>query len=293
MVQHTLHHLSPHVYWLSPDSSTDRPVLGVVAGGARTLLVDAGNSPAHAHMLHEMVAAHDIAPPAFIALTHWHWDHVFGTSAFDLPTFASQETKRIISIMSRFDWSDAALDARVDTGSEIAFCRDMIKLELPDRSDLRIRPPDIGFATHVEIDLGGTTCQIIHIGGDHAPDSSIVYIPEDRVLFLGDCFYDDLYHGPRRLTTTHLFPLLDRLLSYDADYYIASHHDQPLSRADMIEEARVLTTIGRVVSQYGLEREAIHAALPSALGQPLVEDHIEIADAFLAGLRLPIVESVL
>lgn len=293
MSTHVLSQIAAHVHWLSPDATTDRPILGVVSGSRGTLLIDAGNSPTHARILLSELARRELAQPAYAMLTHWHWDHVFGTVALDVPTFAHTETKRIVEIMARLDWSDAALDQRVVEGSEIAFCRDMIKAELPERSGLTLRPPEIGFTAQVELDLGNVSCQIVHVGGDHSPDSSIAYIPEERIMFLGDCIYDDLYHGPRRCTTATLFPLLDHLLSYDAEYYLAAHHTEPLSKAELANEAALLKTIGSLVEREGPDRDAILARLPSILSIPLDDDHIEIADAFLAGLRMPVVQSVL
>ncbi|GAB4428720.1 MAG: hypothetical protein Fur0044_26540 [Anaerolineae bacterium] len=46
-----LQKLNRHVYWLPPDDRTDRPILGAITGERATLLVDAGNSPAHAQLL--------------------------------------------------------------------------------------------------------------------------------------------------------------------------------------------------------------------------------------------------
>ena len=282
--------LAPHTHWLPADSTTDRPILGAISGASGTLLVDSGNSPAHAHILLREIARCALPAPRFVMLTHWHWDHVFGTAALDLPTFAHHETARIVTIMAGQDWSDAALDQRVADGREIAFCRDMIAAELPDRTGLTIRPPEIAFATRIDLDLGGVTCQIDHVGGDHAHDSSVVYVPRDRVVFLGDCIYDDIYHGPRRLTTAQLFPLLETLLAYDADYYLAGHHAAPMSRAELAAEAALLGAIGRLADRHGDDREKIVAALPEATGAPLSDEHVEIADAFLAGVRMPNVE---
>jgi glyoxylase-like metal-dependent hydrolase (beta-lactamase superfamily II) len=84
LAQQRLNQISHHVHWLSPDSATDRPVVGAVAGARGTLVVDAGNSPAHAQLLLRELAGRGVAPPAFVALTHWHWDHVFGTYVLNL-----------------------------------------------------------------------------------------------------------------------------------------------------------------------------------------------------------------
>lgn len=287
-----LNQISPHVYWLPPDSATDRPVLGVVAGSRGSLIVDAGNSPAHTHLLLEEIAKQGIAPPLFAMLTHWHWDHVFGSSALQVPTFAHYETRRIVTLMAQMNWSDAALDERVENGTEIPFCRDMMKLELPNRENLVIRPPDIGFNHEVEIDLGGVTCHLLHVGGDHAHDSSVVYVPEDKVMFLGDCIYHDLYHGPGRYTTTNLFPLLNGLWEYEVNFYLPGHHVEPLSRAQFNEEIYFLKTIGRLVGSVGDDRQAGLELLRQVFGTAVSDDHVEVMDMFLAGLRLPDVKPV-
>ncbi len=126
MPEHTLRRLTNHVWWLNPYADTDRPTLGVVVGSVGSLVVDAGASPAHARTLRAELERHALPPPRFVALTHWHWDHVFGLAAFDAPALASLETQRIVGVMAGQDWSDAALDERVAQGREIAFCRDML-----------------------------------------------------------------------------------------------------------------------------------------------------------------------
>ena len=285
MVTQQFHRLTDHVYYLSPDSTTDRPVLGAIAGTKGTLVVDAGNSPAHAQVLLDYLAAANLAPPRYLALTHWHWDHWFGAAVFDLPTFAHVETRRILVEQAAWDWNDAALDARVTQGIEIAFCRDMLKAELPDRSGLVLRPPDIAFTDTLEIDLGGVTCRLIHVGGDHAADSTIVFIPEERVVFLSDCRYEDLYVTPRRYTTAKVFPLFERLLGLEADIYLGGHEPEPIPRTALTAEAALLRQIGQTVDRIGDDRDAVRVALQQQTGRPLAADWVEFADLFLAGIR--------
>jgi glyoxylase-like metal-dependent hydrolase (beta-lactamase superfamily II) len=273
---------TPHVHYLEPDERTDRPALGVITGERRTLIVDAGNSAAHAHLLLGNLVAAEIPPPSLVAITHWHWDHVFGIATLNVTTLAHVETRRIVSEMARLDWSDQALDRRVEQGLEIAFCRDMIKAELPDRTDLVLRPPDIGFTERVEIDLGGVECQIIHVGGDHSADATIVHVPEDRIAFLGDCLAPDLYSGPDRYTAAKALPMMDRLLAVDAERYLEAHATEPMTRAELTAFAELLETVVRLITQEG-ERTAILARLGEHLGIELDEEHLQIVDAFLTG----------
>jgi glyoxylase-like metal-dependent hydrolase (beta-lactamase superfamily II) len=276
----SLRQISEHVYWLPPNAATDRPILGAVVGHSDTLAVEAGNSTAHARLFLGQLEKNHLPPPCFLTATHWHWDHVFGAEAFRVPYFATAETRRIVSEMAGLDWSDAALDARVQAGAEIEFCSVNIKAELPDRSGLNILPPNIGYTAPIEIGLGGVTACLIPVGGDHSSDSSVIYIPEDKILFLGDCHYMDLYSGPLSYTTRKLFPLLDLLLSLEVDYYLGAHESEPISRQQMLASAAQMKTIGRRVDEIGLDRTAVLASLPG----PLDADTLEIADAFLAGL---------
>lgn len=285
MKQFLLNQISKHVYWLAPDGTTDRPMLGAIVGKRATLLVDAGNSPRHANLFLEELVKRDLAKPNYVVLTHWHWDHVFGASVFDIPIFAHEETKQAVEDMAQLDWGDEALDRRVEEATEIEFCRDMIKAEMPDRGDLQLKPPNISFVTQLEFDLDGVKCLVKHVGGDHASDSSIVCIPEDSIVFLSDCLYEDIFHGPRKYTTKKLFPLIDEIVSYKADYYLLGHHEKPMSRVEMVEYTQLLRLIGEQVEQAGSDRELILRELVEKTGNPLDDDSIEIVDAFLAGLQ--------
>lgn len=290
MPPHTLHQLTPRVWWLDPYAATDRPTLGVIVGERGCLLVDAGASPDHVAALRGEMARHSLPAPLLVALTHWHWDHVFGAASLGVPVIASRETRRALLQLAALDWGDAALDARVAAGVEIAFCRDMLRLEWPDRANLVIEPPTIAFDGELTLDLGGLECRLIHVGGNHSPDGIVAHVPAERVALIGDAIYEDMYHGPNRLTVGQLFPLLDRLIALDVDYYLTGHDPEPLSRSRLLADAEILRTIGAAVVRTGDHREAALAAAASDLGAPLDDEQVATLDAFLAGLRVPYVE---
>ena len=282
---HHLQAFTEHIHWLPPYAPTDRPALGLITGRRETLLVDAGASAAHARLLLDGAAAHHLRSPTLLHLTHWHWDHVFAGGSFAVPTFASRETRRIVTGLAALPWDDAALDARVAEGTEIPFCRDMIRAELPDPNRApAIRPPTVGFSGEVDRDLGGLTVTLAHVGGDHAADSSIVYVPDDGVAFLGDCLGSSIYGGPRRYTATNLLPLFDRLLRYDAAWYVLGHAPEPLPRAELGAWAAHVHALVVALDRYGADRAAVVAAAGEALGAPLTADDLEDLDLLLQGL---------
>jgi glyoxylase-like metal-dependent hydrolase (beta-lactamase superfamily II) len=285
MGQSPLIQVSEHVYRLAPDERTDRPVLGVVVGERASLVIDAGNSPAHANLLFNEMTGFGIWKPDYVVLTHWHWDHVFGISAFGAPVFAHEETTRAIREMSGLDWSDEALDRRVEEGLEIEFCRDMFKAEWTDHRDLHLRTPDVSFKDNLVFDLGDVSCHIQHVGGDHSADSCIAFIPEDQVLFLGDCLNEDLHHGPPNYTMKKLVPLIDSIMSFQADHYFWGHSPEAMLRTEMLDFFNTLKLIGEMAEQTGDKRDQLLERVKIELGRSLNDEDIEIADAFLAGFH--------
>lgn len=218
-----IHQLTERVWYSDPVAAGDRPVLGIAAGEERSLLIDGGNSPAHVGEL--LSAGLPIPPIAAIALTHWHWDHCFGAVSTGLPVIACQETERKLRWTRSLTWTDAAIAARVAEGTEMEFCRENIAIEWPG-DDRKIQVPTASrvYAEGLTLDLGGLTARLLPVESDHAPDCRVVYLVEERVVFLGDCLYLNMNREPwyRSVTKTRL--LLAALLALDADWYVPAHH---------------------------------------------------------------------
>ena len=184
-------------------------------------------------------------------LTHWHWDHSFGGAALDVPIIAHRSTATELAHQASLDWSDAALDARVEAGTEIAFCRDMIRIEIPDRSDLDIVLPQIVFDDHLELDLGGVHVAIDHVGGDHAADSAVFHVVEDGLIVLGDCLYQRLYAPEPFLTIASVRSLASRVGAYGARLAIEGHNDQVLDADALATRLADLTDAADRVDRLG------------------------------------------
>jgi glyoxylase-like metal-dependent hydrolase (beta-lactamase superfamily II) len=278
-----LNRIGERIFWSAPDEKTDRSVMAAVMGRRCTLIVEAGASSAHAAQFRAALDEIGGAPTRFVALTHWHWDHVLGIAELKLPTIAQRETRQRIQAMAQLDWRDGALDGRVERGEELAFIAEHIKIELTNeqRKRLVIALPDILFDDNLEIDLGGLTAQLIHVGGDHSSDSTVVFIPEERVVFLGDCFYcgfigDDLFY-----TNGRLFPLLEQLLALPADTFVLAHNPTPLTRSEFLQEAEQLKAAGNALKLAENDFDAALALLP----EPHTEDQLLNLKYFLRGLK--------
>ena len=165
--------VSEHVWWMPP-GPPDRPSLCAVVGERWTLALDAGSSRAHTR---EFLAGLPARPSA-VAYTHSHWDHVFGGVEIGGLVIAHRLTAQKLDEMSARDWTD---DATVN---------EHIRAELPAPRVVEIASADIVFDTALELDLGGVCVRVEHVGGPHAPDSCVMFVEGDGVLFLGDCLCD-------------------------------------------------------------------------------------------------------
>ncbi|MDQ1000506.1 glyoxylase-like metal-dependent hydrolase (beta-lactamase superfamily II) [Neobacillus niacini] len=238
--------LANRVYYMPHYSETDRPSLGLICGDTFSVIVDSGNSPAHARDFLNLVQKMDIPPVKFVVITHWHWDHIFGMKTMGFLTISHEGTKKKLEYLRTLKWDDASLDARVETGEEIEFCSVMIKREMPARNHLELKVPEITFNHTIELDLGGVTCIVEHVGGVHAQDSSIIYIPNEKVMFLGDCIYQDFYSGDWSYNLNELVVLLEKIKKYDVNCYVTGHQD-PKTHEEMWAFFDDLTTIGEIV----------------------------------------------
>jgi glyoxylase-like metal-dependent hydrolase (beta-lactamase superfamily II) len=292
--QRTLQPVTDYAYYLPAVVTTDRPILGVVHGTRYTLLIDGGNSLAHARVLQDALAAAHLPAPDFVTLSHSHWDHIFGAAAWEAPLLAEARIAANLQAQHALEWHDEALEARVKDGTEIPFCRDMIRAELPDNHRrVTIRTADVRFEDKLMLDLGEVSCELVHVGGEHAADSTVVYAyPTDNrsggVLFLGDCTYHNLYN--RQAEGSYDIQALQRLLThlaaFPASHYLASHHDAPQDSAAFRREMEFLSTIGRTVEAYGFDGDAVLEMLSRRYGMRPDDEVRSTVHAFQLGLRL-------
>jgi glyoxylase-like metal-dependent hydrolase (beta-lactamase superfamily II) len=185
-----------------------------------------------------------------------------------VPVIAHEETARQLAVLAGYDWSDAALDQRLATGEEIEMCAHDIKLELPEPRNVRIAQAALTYMSLLNAKLGGVTCRIQHVGGDHAADSSVIHILPDRVVFLGDCLYEAIYTPKRHYTKQQLEDLLEAISYLDADYYIWGHDPQVMTWEQFNAIIEKLSLALRLFEEHGDDDAAIHAALPTNDGKP-------------------------
>jgi glyoxylase-like metal-dependent hydrolase (beta-lactamase superfamily II) len=142
-----------------------------------------------------------------------------------------------------------------------------VKEEMPSPRTVEVAPADVVFQDGLDIELGGVTVRVRHVGGDHCAESSVMHVEPDRVLFLGD----SMYESPAGALTPELaFPLLDAILAFDAELYVEGHDPSVSSRPD----------IENLIQKMRLAEKAVRAG--SAIAVP-DEDTESFVQAFRVG----------
>jgi glyoxylase-like metal-dependent hydrolase (beta-lactamase superfamily II) len=151
--------------------------VGLVHGRTGTLLVDTGTTLVEAAAIDAGVRRIAGGPVTHVVLTHKHFDHVLGSSAFAGATvYCAPEVTTYLATAT----DDLRRDA-VDHGADPAEV---------DRAIAALRPPPHGI-TDAVVDLGGRAVTITHPGRGHTASDLVVVAPpaaeDDRVVvFTGD-----------------------------------------------------------------------------------------------------------
>ncbi|MFC1946940.1 MBL fold metallo-hydrolase [Chloroflexota bacterium] len=228
-----LRKISDRVYYLPAEERTDRPVLGYIKGDKHSLAVDAGNSSDHVEKFYRELRKVDLRLPDFTAITHWHWDHSFGMHAVSGKTVAGYLTNEKLAEVQQWEWTDGAMEKRLQSGEDIEMCDQCIRLEYPDRSKIRVVTAKIGFTGSMTIELGGIHCEIREFISTHSNDSVLVHVPNERIVFIGDADSGDYYHNNGEYDKEKLEEMIKVLEEIDVDT-IMPGHDGPQPKAAVI-----------------------------------------------------------
>lgn len=228
--------LTDHIYYSEHDTSGDRPVLGYIAGGGMAVMVDAGNSAAHSTTFLKLLQESGLKKPDVCVITHWHWDHTFGLHSLDMETYAHPKTNEKLREMGTWEWNDNAMRERVRNGTEITFADENIRIEYADLTQIKVIPAVHSITDETVFDCGGILCRCLHLPSAHSDDSIVVYVPEEKVLFIGDIYGDDFYHDHSR-SVEKTKALHDALAELDFSTAIPGH-SQPIPKENLLQFLR-------------------------------------------------------
>lgn len=247
-----LNKLSNTIYYLSNQDNNERPTLGLVCGDSYSLIIDSGNSPQHAKDFLLEIEKLNVPPVKYVVITHAHWDHFLGMNEFDATVIVNNQTNEIIKEWQSFSYDDRSLKSYVNTNQMSAMCMNIIQTDMPNRNSFKLKSPDIIFEKTLTIDLGNKVCILEKIKSTHSEDSTVIYIPDEKVVFLGDCAYgtttNSLFHFKQSL----LLPMIKDIQKYNAEMFLLGH-ESICDSTEMDIYWRELTRSSQVVESSSLE----------------------------------------
>lgn len=227
--------LAEHI-WLfphHPDHNLVQSAVGVIATRKESLLVDAGNSPRLARTIKSELVRCNLPPVSRIIYTHHHWDHVYGARELGVPVTAHVRCRAILEEEARKPWGIELLNEEVRRNPKLAASHSARARAVDDWDSFRIIVPEQVFEKTERIDLGGLSIELEHVGGEHAEDSIVVKVPQDGVMFLGDCFYPPPLHL-REPGAGPSLEMLRRLQNPAYELYVQGH-DKPFTLAELLK----------------------------------------------------------
>lgn len=230
------------------------------------------------------------ASTRYIVLTQSHTDHVGGVGLF------RDDTTQVVA--QKNNGACQADDQRIHEfrirRSLPFFAAVMGQLGFVRGDDAEIPPkpkvvtPDIGFADHHTIELGGRTVELLSVPGAETIDSLVVWLPDDRIALVGNLFSALFGHFPNLVTmrgdrlrfTLPFLASVQRVIDLEPEVLLLGHHG-PLRGA-----ALVRSECERIRDAVRYVHDATVAAMNrgddvwSAMRDIVLPDHLDLGQAY-------------
>ena len=173
-----LNGLTERIWVYHFEKERDRPNLSYIRGDRWSMAVDAGHSENHTRDFYQALEAEGLPLPALTVLTHWHWDHTLGMHAVHGLCLANSRTNQLL----------ADFRNRLETeGTSFFFAMDeTIRCEYADGQPVIVTLADLVFQGEMKVDAGNCPIRIFQAESPHTDDSTLIYVPGEKVLILGD-----------------------------------------------------------------------------------------------------------
>ncbi|GIG64061.1 MBL fold hydrolase [Phytomonospora endophytica] len=241
---HSIERLSGRV-WLYPgdaDAANIQGSVAVITGDDGSVVVDAGHSPAVGSLVRRAMREAGLPDARWLVYTHHHWDHTWGARAWDgVEIIGHASGAEILGEEAKRPWSEEYLRAGMvaDPLLEPSYSA-RIRAMAGSWEGFAILPPTRVFTDSLTLPYD---VEVRHVGGGHAPDSTVVVVPDASVMLLGDSFYAPPFHVRKADDTTDL-AMVRRFLSEGYEWYVDSH-SPPRRRGGWSAAAGLMTATGR------------------------------------------------
>ena len=218
---------SDRIWYTSYEEERDRPALGYIRGDRFSVAVDAGHSDDQVKEFYDLLIQNDLPLPSLTIITHWHWDHSFAMHAINGLSLSNKKTDAYLR--------DFISKRTPESDKEFLSLDPCIQREYANDKPIITIPSDIVYEDHIEIDAGGLIIKVFEAVSPHTDDATLVYIPEERFVFLGDSTSGEFpTYIPDPEPLKEMIPVLEKI---DADHFLHAH--VPIfKKADLIDQLK-------------------------------------------------------
>jgi glyoxylase-like metal-dependent hydrolase (beta-lactamase superfamily II) len=227
------------VHLVNPDSEAVANC-GVVVLESGVLLFDTHFTPEAGQALEELIKGVTGLPVRYLVNSHFHPDHTHGNQAF-------ASARHIIgSTLTRRDMLQKDMPALnrmqiiaqgqvVKLGREISQEKDpgkqeSLRLQLKMHqafmrrlSSLKILAPVMTLDDSLSIVDSGREVNLLYLGAGHTEGDVVFYLPEEKIAFLGDLFFNDALPSVEDASLLEWMKTLRAVLQLDVRTYVPGH----------------------------------------------------------------------
>jgi cyclase len=253
---------------------------GIVDLGGATLLFDVGLTPEVGADLAAAALVLTGRPPTYVALSHYHNDHVRGLQALPSATaIASEATRGLIDTLGReelaSDLEHGAAQlaaARALAGEDDPTRRRYVTYFVPyweaivaSAPGVRLRLPEVTFGDRLRLHGGGRSVELRSLGTAHTPDDVVLVLPDEGIVFCGDLLFVGCHPYLADGDPEGWRGALDVLTGLGAERYVPGHGEVDGSAAPRVLAAHLdaLQATAEDLHRRGIAPEDVHDPVPT------------------------------
>lgn len=241
---------------------------GFIVGDNDVVVIDGGSNPTSAKEVLAAIRKVTDKPVRFVIKTHWHDDHMMGSSVYsgaeivahataaeDMATQGVVNRKQMVEqgpgfaaylqgLVDQgkgFDGQPLTAEERASHVSSVA----LAERYFAEPGKLQPLSPTLTIQDRLTLIRGDRTIDVLWLGRAHTRGDLVVHLPKEGIVFTGD-----IVAGPIPLIGSTSFPLdygptLEKLLALEASVYVPGHGEVMKDDSYVRLMARLLASIRR------------------------------------------------
>jgi glyoxylase-like metal-dependent hydrolase (beta-lactamase superfamily II) len=278
-----------HLFQTSPygDVGLDGNSIVVISTDGVLVFDSNGTPSASAAILTEIRKLTD-GPVRYIVNSHWHWDHWYGTetyqNAFPDVRIVTHEKNRAMMLGPAIEFNKPGLETqlpgyiqnlenRAASDQKLQPLLEADRFFLEQKKNVRLTFPNVTFGDRLTLEMGDRHIEVLHFGRGVTPGDTLVYLPREKVLLLGDLIVNPITFALSGYPAEWL-RVLERVDALDATTIVTGHgpalHDKQLLHATM-DVFRVLLREGKAAKARGQTPDQAKEAIMPGLHDLMVQ----------------------